>query len=782
MASPTNKPDYKAVMKNALQQIQDLKAKVAEAENRNREPIAIIGLGCRLPSGIDTPDQFWSLLQNGDDAIREVPSERWDLEHYFDPDPTTPGKTHVRYGSFVEQIDGFDPAFFNMSPREAMWLDPQQRLLLEVSWEALERANIVPKTLLTSPTGVFIGISGSEYEFLMAEHETPDNLYGRTGVDTSVAAGRISYLLGLTGPCVSVDTACSSSLVALHQACQSLRQRECTLALAGGVGLILRPDNTISFSKVGMLAPDGRCKPFDVAADGFVRGEGCGVIVLKRLADAIADEDNVLAVIRGSMINHDGPSSGLTAPRGPSQQAVIRQALRRANTAPDEVSYIEVHGAGTPLGDPIELGALSSVFHKRSHPLWVGSVKTNIGHLEAAAGIAGLLKVVLMLQHGQIPPHLHFKTPNPHIDWANSPVKIPTTLEEWQTSERVAGISSFGFSGTNAHIVLSQADTATASPSTTVLPSTRGAHLLTLAAKNETALADLVTAYQAHLTDMPNPNPADICYTSNTSRSHFAHRIAITATNVEALNKQLARLAQGKRASTSVRGQADELPPKVAFLFTGQGAQYPDMARQLYETQPLFRQTIDRCAEILAPYLPDSLQAILYPTDQTEPLIHRTQYAQPALFAIEYALAQLWQSWGVEPDVVLGHSTGEYVAACVAGVFTLEEGLMLIAERARLIASVSSGGATASVFADADVVAEALRPFHAQVSIAGINSPKDTLVAGAAEAVDALLATLKEAGVDSRRLDIPHAPHSPLMDPVLDEFEKIARRIDYQAP
>lgn len=782
---PNATPDYSAVMKNALQQIQDLKAKVAAADQRDREPIAIIGLGCRLPNEIHTPEQFWTLLSEGDNAIREVPKERWDLDRYFDPDPAAPGKTHVRYGSFVDEIDGFDPHFFNMSPREAIWLDPQQRLLLEVSWEALERANIVPETLLESSTGVFVGISGSEYEFLMAEHEAPDNLYGRTGVDTSVAAGRLSFLLGLTGPCVAVDTACSSSLVAIHQACQSLRQRECDLALAGGVGLILRPENTIAFSKVGMLAPDGRSKPFDAAADGFVRGEGCGLIVLKRLSDAVADQDNILAVIRGSMINHDGPSSGLTAPRGPSQQAVIRKALQRANLQPDAVSYIEVHGAGTPLGDPIELGALGAVFRKRERPLWVGSVKTNLGHLEAAAGIAGLMKVVLMLQHGQIPPHLHFKTPNPHIDWARIPVQIPTTLTPWDEAERVAGVSSFGFSGTNAHIVLSQAPVSQPEVPEKPVGVTRPTHLLTLSAKTELALTDLVNAYATDLARNPNLDLADLCYTSNVGRSHFRDRMAIAASSVAELQKQAARLAQGKRASKGARGQVGENTPGVAFLFTGQGSQYPNMGQQLYETEPLFRQTIERCSKILEPHLEHRLLDVLYPPGPETPtadLVNATQYAQPALFAVEYALAQLWQWWGVKPSVVLGHSTGEYVAACVAGVFSLDDGLRLIAERARLIASVSAGGATAAVFAHVDQVTEALIPFNGELGVAGINEPKETLIAGPAEAVDSLLAQLKERGIDSRKLEIPHAPHSPLMDPVLDEFEAIAQRIDFHPP
>ena len=799
MTATAQTQDFTAVMKNALQQIRELKAKLAEAEKSKAEPIALIGIGCRFPQGSDrqniaTPAQFWEFLCQGGNAVTETPADRWDLAAIFDPDPTTPGKTHIRQGSFLAQVDGFEPQFFNLAPREAVTLDPQQRLLLETSWEALEAANIVPSTLVESATGVFIGICGSDYATLLAQEGSTNqfgaDLYARTGVDSSVAAGRLSYVLGLTGPCIAVDTACSSSLVALHQACQSLRQHECDLALAGGVGLILSPENTIAFAKAGMLAADGRCKTFDAAADGYVRGEGCGIIVLKRLADAQADGDTILALIRGSMINHDGPSSGLTVPRGPSQQAVIRQALQQANLSPRAVSYIEAHGTGTPLGDPIELGALGAIFGDRSAPLWVGSVKTNIGHLEAAAGIAGVIKVVLMLQHGQIPPHLHCHHPNPHFDWAQLPLQIPTTLSDWPVSpadgERVAGISSFGYSGTNAHLILSSAP---------VKPTVEGApigpelplHLLTLAARSEPALVDLVKAYQTLLTNRPAAALADLCYTAQTSRTHFPHRLAIPAASVAVLQEQLAQISSGEKPAGVATGYAvpDQAAPKIAFLFTGQGAQAVNMGHQLYATQPLFRQTIDRCDAILLAEAGYSLREILYPTAQTAAApgqIDQTQYTQSALFVLEYALATLWQSWGIQPDLLLGHSIGEVTAACVAGVFSLEDGLKLVAARGRLMGALPRDGAMVSLMATEAQVQAAIAPYRAEVSIAAVNGPESVVISGKSEVVLAITGQLATAGIKSRRLTVSHAFHSPLMEPMLAAFRQVAASITYHEP
>ncbi len=488
--------------KRALLALKEMQSKLDALERAKTEPIAIIGIGCRFPGGADNPEAFWHLLRDGVNAITEVPSDRWDIDAYYDPDPDAPGKMYTRYGGFLGQVDTFDPQFFGISPREAVSLDPQQRLLLEVSWEALENANQVPEQLFSSSTGVFIGICANDYSKVLSRGmtQTPIDAYFGTGNALSVAAGRLSYTLGLTGPSMAVDTACSSSLVAVHLACQSLRSRECDLALVGGVNLLLAPEASINFSKARMMAADGRCKTFDAAADGYVRGEGCGVLVLKRLSAAVADADNILAVIRGSAVNQDGPSGGLTVPSGPSQQAVIRQALDNAGVKSSQVSYVEAHGTGTFLGDPIEVGALGAVFGKerpQDNRLVIGSVKTNIGHLEAAAGIAGLIKVVLSLQHEEIPPHLNFKQPNPHITWDELPAVIPTERMLWPSGERrrLAGVSSFSFSGTNAHIVLEEAPVSEPVQAEVERP----LHLLTLSAKTEEALKQLAGRHEQHL-------------------------------------------------------------------------------------------------------------------------------------------------------------------------------------------------------------------------------------------------------------------------------------------
>lgn len=789
-----SQPNYGILMKKALNEINSLRTQLAAVEAQKNEPIAIVGMSCRFPGGVTTPERFWVLLREGISAVTEIPADRWDVDEYYDADPTSAGKMHTRYGGFLDEVDTFEPSFFNIAAREAVSMDPQQRLLLEVSWEALESANIVPATLFDSSTGVFIGIGGSNYKSLTIKNRSrigTADLYDLSGTDVSVAAGRISYILGLIGPSFAIDTACSSSLVSVHQACQSLRQRECDLALAGGVSLLLDPDEMIGLSQGGMLASDGSCKTFDANANGYVRGEGCGMIALKRLSDATADGDNILAIIRGSMINHDGHSSGLTAPRGSSQVSVIKQALHRAGIAPDAVSYIEAHGTGTPLGDPIEMNSLNEVFGQRTEPLWVGSVKTNIGHLEAAAGIAGLIKVVLMLENKQIPPHLHFKTPNPYIDWKNLPVKIPITLHDWhdKTSndrKRIAGVSSFSFSGTNAHIVLSEAPSS--EPISDRAPVERLWHLLTLSAKNEEALANLVGRYQAFLSTT-DASLADICYTANTGRTHFAHRLALSATSRHQMQTDLTAYNEG---SVSLGVNQGYVPsniraPKVAFLFTGQGSQYVQMARELYETQPTFHDCLDRCAEILQSILSsrkspwgNPLLSVLYPDHESNE-IDQTAYTQPALFSVEYALAQMWRSWGIEPDIVMGHSIGEYVAACVAGIFSLEDGLKLIAQRGRLMQALPQDGEMVAISASLNEVRLAIQPYD-QVAIAAMNGPRSVVISGDRQAVQAVTNTLERQGIQYKRLSVSHAFHSPLMEPMQQEFAQVAREINYSPP
>ncbi|NEQ68438.1 MAG: acyltransferase domain-containing protein, partial [Symploca sp. SIO2D2] len=765
-----------------------------------------IGMSCRFPGGVDSPESFWQLLNDGVDAISEVPTNRWNINSYYDPDPDAPGKISTRDGGFLSQIDGFDAPFFCISPREAQSLDPQQRLLLEVSWEAIERANIVPDQLFNSLTGVFIGIGSSDYLNQLATSEIPQAYWG-TGNAPSAATGRLSYILGLTGPNLAVETACSSSLVSLHLACQSLRQQECNLALAGGVNLLLSPETSIIFSQAKMLSPDGRCKTFDASANGYVRGEGCGVIVLKRLSDAVANGDNVLAVIRGTAINQDGASGGLTVPNGPSQVAVIRQALSNGGVDPASVSYIEAHGTGTSLGDPIEVGAIGTVFgktHSQEQPLIIGTAKTNIGHLEVAAGIAGLMKVVLQLQHQQIAPSLHFNQPNPYINWSELPLQVSTQLTPWQTNgnSRLAGVSSFGFSGTNAHVILEEAPKEGNSLSATVEKNgnstveedilERAIYLLTLSAKTQAALEDLVRSYQNYLKNNPELRIADICYTANTCRSHFNHRLAVVASNQQELVEKLQQHQQEEEV-TGIYSR--ELPnnitaPKIALLFTGQGSQYVNMGRQLYQQAPTFREALEQCNEILLgteTFREKSLLEILYPANQEQSnssLLDQTAYTQPALFAIEYALFKLWQSWGIKPDVVMGHSVGEYVAATVAGVFSLEDGLKLIAARGSLMQKLPAGGAMVSVMASKSKVLETLQAMSRseKVAIAAINGPESTVISGEAEAVGAIATHLESLGIKTKQLQVSHAFHSPLMEPMLAEFEAVAKQVTYSQP
>jgi amino acid adenylation domain-containing protein len=737
--------------------------------------IAIIGLGCRFPQA-ENPAAFWSLLHRGVDAISETPRSRWNGDG-------------PRWGGFLDQIDTFDPQFFGISPREAEQIDPQQRLLLEVCWEALEHAGHPPEQLTGTRSGVFIGISGNEYSRIA--HAAGLDPYSTTGNAPSIAANRISYQFDLRGPSWAVDTACSSSLVAVHQAVQSLRNGECDLALAGGVSLILTPNWTVAFQKAGMLAADGRCKTFDAKADGYVRGEGCGAVVLKRLADAIADGDSILAVIRGTCVNQDGRSNGLTAPSGPSQQAVIRGALEDAGISPGAVSYIEAHGTGTSLGDPIELNSLREVLtpeRSPDQPCWIGSVKTNVGHLEAAAGICSIIKVVLALENEEIPPHLHLKQLNPLISLQEGLLAIPSKPQPWRrgTRPRVAGVSSFGFGGTNAHVVIEEPPPMTTKALTAVTME-RPQHVLALSAKSEQSLQELARRYADRLEGALSTAPAaDVCFSANTGRSHFRHRLAVIADSTAAIAKQLHSLAAAPRQQSPASER-----PKTAFLFTGQGSQYVDMGRQLYETQPTFRRSLDECDEILRPLLPQPLLSAIYSGgDTSRSLLDDAAYTQPALFSIEYALSALWRSWGVEPAAVMGHSLGEYAAACAAGCFSLEEGLRLVAERGRLMQAILSSqngtaakaGDMVAIFTDPERVEEFLAPYAAQVAIAALNGPEHVVISGASDAVARALASIEAAGVHTERLPVAQAFHAPPIEPVLAALEAAAARVNYRPP
>lgn len=768
-------------LQKAVIALKEARNKIEALERQKNEPIAIIGMGCRFPGGANSPEAFWELLSRGKEVIVPVPSQRWDAEAYYDENPDLPNKTYARYGGFIDAVDQFDPQFFGMTPREAIALDPQQRLLLEVSWEALENAGIAPQKLTGTQTGVFVGIGLDDYAKRQIKQQIPIDAYTGSGNAFCFASGRLSYFLGLQGPSLAIDTACSTSLVTVHLACQSLRNRESNLALAGGVSLMLSPEVTLYLSKTRALSPDGRCKTFDKDANGYVRGEGCGMVVLKRFSDAISDGDNILGVIRGSAVNQDGPSSGLTVPNGSAQMAVIRQALENAKVKPEQISYLEAHGTGTALGDPIEVRGINNVLCKdrsTDNPLMVGSVKTNIGHLEIAAGMASLLKVILSLKNQEIPPHLHFKELNPDLAAAATALKIPTASLPWQRTEepRRAGISAFGLSGTNAHMIIEEPPQLSFNPSEVDRP----AHLLTLSAKSDDALDDLAQKWVNYLEKNPQLNLADLAFSANTGRGQFNHRLAILAKSTLEAKDSLTAFTQ-KQPCLNVFSQAvaKSRQNKIAFLFTGQGSQYADMGRQLYETQPTFRHALEECDRLLQPYLEKSLLEVLY-SDSS--LLDQTAYTQPALFAIEYALYKLWQSWGIKPDGVLGHSVGEYVSACVAGVYSLEEGIKLIAERGRLMQSLPQKGAMAAIFAPIETVKSVISPYGDQVEIATINSSENIVISGDQEAINQIKADLESQSIEVRLLQVSHAFHSGMMQPILAEFKVIAAKISYKTP
>ncbi|MFA8325762.1 amino acid adenylation domain-containing protein [Burkholderia ubonensis] len=749
---------------------------VATREAGTPEPIAIVGMSCRFPGAAHDLDAYWQLLNDGVDAISEVPRERWDIDAYYDPDPEAPGRMYCRFGGFLDGVDQFDPAFFRITPREAAAMDPQQRLLLEVSHEALEHAGIPVDSLKGSRTGVFVGITTNDYANLQLRNGGGSGIDGYffTGNPLNTAAGRISYGLGLQGPSMAIDTACSSSLTAIHTASQNLRSGECDLAIAGGVNLILSPDNSIAVSRTRALAPDGRCKTFDAAADGFVRSEGCGAIVLKRLSDALAAGDRVLAVLRGSAVNHDGASSGFTAPNGRAQEEVIRKALGGIPAA--SVDYVEAHGTGTALGDPIEVQALATVFgagRDAGRRLRVGSVKTNIGHTESAAGIAGVIKVVLSLNHERIPAHLHFRHPSPLVRWNELPIEICAEASAWPrgAQPRRAGVSAFGASGTNAHLVLEEAP----APARQATPSKHTVHPLVLSAKTPAALRELGRRYQRRLEAEPGLDIAAVAFSASTGRSHFAHRLALPVSSLEDAIEKL-RAFQAKEPA----GATQPAPRvKMAFLFTGQGSQYAGMGRRLYDAYPVFRDAIDRCRAVADPLLDKPLLDVLSARNED---IHQTGYSQPALFSLQYALTTLLASFGVTPDAVMGHSVGEYAAACAAGIFSPEDGLRLIAERGRLMQALPRDGEMAAVFADLATVERAIEAYPREVAVAAVNGPASIVISGKRERIALLVDAFAAQDIRSVPLNTSHAFHSPLLEPMLDDFQAAAKAVRAARP
>ncbi|MEZ4271531.1 MAG: alpha/beta fold hydrolase [Myxococcota bacterium] len=743
------------------------------------DAIAIVGMACRFPGGANSLEDFWELLASGTDAIRRTPTDRW-TAHPDEDETSGP----AAWGGFLDNVDRFDPEFFGIAPREAKSIDPQHRLLLEVTWEALEDAGIVPTGLRGSQTGVFVGICTGDYQYHVTA--APDrDVYSVTGCAPSFAAGRLSYVLGLQGPSMIVDTACSSSLVALHLAARSLNSGESDTAVVAGVNLILSPHTTAGLALTQTLSADGRCKTFDARANGYVRGEGCGVVIVKRLADARRDDDHIHAIIRGSAMNQDGRSTGLTAPSVGAQSALIQQALDTAGVAPDAIDYIEAHGTGTALGDPIEVAALKAVFapRKDTRPCVLGTVKTNIGHTEAAAGLAGVIKTVLALKHGIIPRHLHLQQLNPRIGFDDTPFVLPTEARTWAASDRprIAGVSSFGFSGTNAHVILQEAPKSAPRAESTA---TRPMHLLTLSGRSTEALAAQCRRLAEHLNDHPEATLLDVCHTAAVARVHHTERLALLAEDTTELTADLRAFAKGQPVAHAIQGAAALTACKVGFVFSGQGAQVARMGHQLYQTHPAFQKIIDRCSDAVADLLARDLREVL--ADPSDHGLDQTAYLQPALFAVQMGLVTLWQEWGVTPAIVLGHSAGEFAAACTAGVFDLETGARLVAQRGRLMQAAPEG-AMLALRADEARVEQliAQRSFGdsaSALSIAAINGREATVVSGTPAAISEMQSAGADAGIGTRALRVNRAFHSALMDVVQVAFAELAQNIDFQSP
>ncbi len=751
-----------------------LRKRVEELESSSSEPIAIVGMACRFPGPARDLDSYWQVLE-GSPAISR-------LEQRFDEETLRGAPTEA---GLLPSITDFDAGIFGMAPKEAAALDPQQRLLLELSWEALENAGYAPTAPRAQPVGVFVGMASSDFrELLRTSSETLD-AHHATGSMNCLAAGRIAFTFGFDGPAMVVNTACSSSLTAVHLGCQSLRQGESRLAIAGGVNIIASPLGMRLGATLGALSPTGGCRPFDAAANGFIRGEGGGVVVLKRLRDALADRDQILAVVRGSAVNQDGRSTNLTSPNVAAQIRVLQTALRNAGVDPSQLTYVEAHGTGTVLGDPIELEALREVVGVVDGPrCYVGSVKANIGHLEAAAGIAGLIKVVLSMRHRRIPRQEHFDDLNPHISLDGCRLEIPKESIPWTAPDGrlVAGVSSFGISGTNVHAILEAPP-----PPVVVEPSIeRGAHILALSARSSEALVEIARRMKARLTSTDAPPLGDACYTVNSGRSHFRHRAALVADSGPAMASRLEQLAAGEDAAGARGIASPEAPPRVAFLFTGEGPQHDGMGRGLYESMPEVRRTLDTCDEILRPVLGSSLLEVMHPKGAGASLLRQTAYAQPAIFALEVAVARMWMSWGIEPTAVLGHGVGEYAAACVAGIFTLEEGLKLVARRGALMQTQCEEGAMAAILADPARIEEELARFARRLptdlAVAAINGPGEVVVSGRPAALSRLCASLEVQEMRIQLLPVARGFHSQLMAPILSELEDAAAEIAFATP
>ncbi|MFD3595223.1 type I polyketide synthase [Nocardia sp. NPDC058640] len=802
--------ELRAYLKRATRQLQETRQQLGDEQARAREPIAVVGMSCRFPGGITSPEHLWEALIQGRDLITEFPADRgWDVDGFYDPDPDKFAKSYVREGGFLDGAGEFDAGFFGISPREAEAMDPQQRLLLELAWESVEQARVDPMTLRGSDTGVFVGFSDQGYGFGATQAWDGAETYYFTGNHASMAAGRVAYLLGLEGPAVTVDTACSSSLVAVHQAMQSLRLRECGMALAGGVTVMSTPMPFALFSRQRALAPNGRCKSYAAGADGTAWGEGVGFVLLERLSDAQRNGHRVLAVLRGSAVNSDGASNGLTAPRGPAQQRVIGSALANAGLRAADVDVVEGHGTGTVLGDPVEAQALLATYGQREGgpPLLLGSVKSNMGHTQSAAGIAGLIKMVQAIRHEMVPPTLHVDAPTSHADWSGNRIQLALRPQSWPTTghERRAGVSSFGISGTNAHLIVEQAPeptepehdsaderstprhTSTPRPMAAQVPALTRQPLLQqetthpplpwlLSARNAAALCDQADRLRAAVMDSAH-DLTDIAHSLATTRTRFDHRAVVVANTRKEFLDGLDAVAEEHTAASVVlsrRGAGG----KLAMMFPGQGGQLAGIGSGLYDTYPVFAEAIDKLCAAFDAHLENPLRAVMF--DDGE-LLARTDYTQPAVFALQVALFRLLESWGTTPDFVVGHSVGELSAAHVAGVLSLEDAVTVVAARGRLMQRMAAG-AMISVRASLADVTASLAGHEAQVSVAAANGPNATVIAGDTAAVGELARHWRDRGRRVARLGVDRGFHSPHVDAIADEFRAVVASVRLEEP